>query len=46
MPDIQDVANGVALLLIMIFLPRGLFDPRALRLRRDAGARGGNGRHA
>jgi branched-chain amino acid transport system permease protein len=37
LPDIQDVANGVALLLIMIFLPRGLFDPRALRLRRQGG---------
>lgn len=33
-PDIQDVANGVVLLLIMIFLPRGLVDPRAIRLRR------------
>ncbi len=43
-PDIQDVANGVALLLIMIFLPRGLFDPRAIRLRRSP--RGGSGRHA
>lgn len=30
LPDIQDVANGVALLLIMIFLPRGLVDPRVL----------------
>ena len=29
-PDIQDIANGLALLLIMIFLPRGLFDPRSL----------------
>ena len=36
-PDIQDVANGVVLLLIMIFLPRGLVDPRAIRLRRTAG---------
>jgi len=35
-PDIQDIANGVALLLIMIFLPRGLLDPRAARLRRAA----------
>jgi branched-chain amino acid transport system permease protein len=42
LPDIQDVANGVALLVIMIFLPRGLFDPRAIRLRRAP--RGG--RHA
>lgn len=33
-PSIQDVANGVVLLLIMIFLPRGLVDPRAIRLRR------------
>lgn len=33
-PDIQDVANGIVLLLIMIFLPRGLVDPRAIRLRR------------
>ncbi len=29
-PDIQDIANGIALLLIMIFLPRGLVDPRVL----------------
>ncbi|HMA08248.1 MAG TPA: branched-chain amino acid ABC transporter permease [Ramlibacter sp.] len=36
-PDIQDVANGIVLLLIMIFLPRGLVDPRAIRLRRTAG---------
>lgn len=35
-PQIEDVAKGVALLLIMIFLPRGLIDPRALRLRRAA----------
>ena len=33
-PAIEDVAKGVALLLIMIFLPRGLVDPRAIRLRR------------
>jgi branched-chain amino acid transport system permease protein len=32
-PSFQEVANGVALLLIMIFLPRGLVDPRAIRLR-------------
>jgi branched-chain amino acid transport system permease protein len=44
LPDIQDVANGIALLVIMIFLPRGLFDPRAWRLRR--GAKGERGRHA
>ncbi len=35
-PAMQDVANGVALLLIMIFLPRGLIDPRAWRRRRAA----------
>lgn len=35
-PDLQDIANGAALLLIMIFLPRGLLDPRAMRLRRAA----------
>jgi branched-chain amino acid transport system permease protein len=35
-PDFQEVANGVVLLLIMIFLPRGLVDPRAIRLRRAA----------
>ncbi len=35
-PEFQDVANGVVLLLIMIFLPRGLVDPRAIRLRRGA----------
>jgi branched-chain amino acid transport system permease protein len=33
-PDLQDIGNGAALLLIMIFLPRGLLDPRAMRLRR------------
>lgn len=33
-PEVQDVANGVALLLIMILLPRGLVDPRAWRVRR------------
>ncbi|MBU6497936.1 MAG: branched-chain amino acid ABC transporter permease [Rhodospirillales bacterium] len=33
-PDFEKVANGICLLLIMIFLPRGLIDPRALRLRR------------
>lgn len=32
-PQFQDVANGIVLLLIMIFLPRGLIDPRAIRLR-------------
>lgn len=35
-PHFQEVANGLALLLIMIFLPRGLVDPRAIRLRRAA----------
>jgi branched-chain amino acid transport system permease protein len=35
-PQVQEVANGVVLLLIMIFLPRGLIDPRAIRLRRAA----------
>jgi branched-chain amino acid transport system permease protein len=35
-PQFQEVANGIALLLIMIFLPRGLVDPRAIRLRRAA----------
>jgi branched-chain amino acid transport system permease protein len=38
-PSVQDVANGVALLVIMIFVPRGLIDPRAIRLRRAARAR-------
>ncbi len=33
LPQIQDVANGAALLAIMVFLPRGLIDPRAWRLR-------------
>jgi branched-chain amino acid transport system permease protein len=34
-PSLQDAANGVVLLLIMLFLPRGLIDPDA-RLRRRA----------
>ena len=34
-PDYEKVANGVVLLLIMIFLPRGLIDPRFWRLRRQ-----------
>ena len=34
-PEFQDVANGIVLLLIMIFLPRGLVDPRAIRLRKN-----------
>jgi len=33
-PDYEKVANGVILLLIMIFLPRGLIDPRFWLLRR------------
>jgi branched-chain amino acid transport system permease protein len=36
-PEFQDVANGIVLLLIMIFLPRGLVDPRAIRLRSNPG---------
>ncbi|MEJ5902564.1 branched-chain amino acid ABC transporter permease [Ochrobactrum teleogrylli] len=35
-PAIEDVAKGVVLLLIMIFVPRGLIDPRAVGLRRAA----------
>ncbi|MBD8664221.1 branched-chain amino acid ABC transporter permease [Rhizobium sp. CFBP 8752] len=35
-PAIEDVAKGVVLLLIMIFVPRGLIDPRAIGLRRAA----------
>ncbi len=34
LPQAQDVASGVALLAIMILLPRGLVDPRAWRVRR------------
>ena len=30
LPDVQDVAEGAVLLLAMIFLPRGLVDPRVL----------------
>jgi branched-chain amino acid transport system permease protein len=37
-PAVQDVANGVALLVIMIVLPRGLVDPRAWRARQAAKA--------
>lgn len=33
-PQVQNIANGMALLLIMIVLPRGLVDPRAWRVRR------------
>ncbi len=35
-PAVQDVANGLALLVIMIVLPRGLVDPRAWRARQAA----------
>ncbi len=35
-PAIEDVAKGVALVLIMVFLPRGLIDPRVVGLRRAA----------
>lgn len=38
---LQEVTNGVVLLLIMIFLPRGLIDPRAVRLHRAAPAAAG-----
>jgi branched-chain amino acid transport system permease protein len=41
-PNVQEVANGVVLLLIMIFLPRGLVDPRAIKLRRAARSEAGN----
>lgn len=44
-PAIEDVAKGVALLLIMIFLPRGLIDPRAFRLRRARRARDAHARN-
>jgi branched-chain amino acid transport system permease protein len=35
-PAIQDVAKGLVLLVIMIYLPRGLIDPRARKLREAA----------
>jgi branched-chain amino acid transport system permease protein len=35
-PQIEDVAKGVVLLVIMIFLPRGLIDPRAWGLKKAA----------
>lgn len=35
-PAIEDVAKGIVLVLIMVFLPRGLIDPRAVGLRRAA----------
>ena len=34
LPEIQDVAKGVVLLVIMILLPRGLVDPRMFKLRK------------
>ncbi|MBO9512660.1 MAG: branched-chain amino acid ABC transporter permease [Variovorax sp.] len=43
-PSVQEVANGIVLLLIMIFLPRGLVDPRAILLRRSARREAGNAR--
>ncbi|MBC7282186.1 branched-chain amino acid ABC transporter permease [Hoeflea sp.] len=36
LPEIQDIAKGVVLLVIMIYLPRGLIDPRARGLRKAA----------
>jgi branched-chain amino acid transport system permease protein len=30
-PEVQDIAKGLVLLVIMIFLPRGLIDPRMIR---------------
>ena len=42
-PQVEDVAKGIALLLIMVFLPRGLIDPRAWRLRRVARERAREG---
>ncbi len=45
-PAIQDVANGAALLLIMIFVPRGLFDPRAIALRRTPAPKAEGRSHA
>lgn len=38
-PSFQDVAKGVVLLVIMIYLPRGLIDPRTRKLRKAAHAR-------
>ena len=32
----RDIVNGLILVLTMIFLPRGLFDPRWLQQRLDA----------
>lgn len=36
LPELQDIAKGVVLLVIMIYLPRGLIDPRARGLRKAA----------
>ncbi|MDP2120196.1 MAG: hypothetical protein Q8K28_09865, partial [Hoeflea sp.] len=36
LPEIQDIAKGIVLLVIMIYLPRGLIDPRARGLRKAA----------
>ncbi len=35
-PSVEDVAKGIVLLVTMIFLPRGLIDPRAAGLRKAA----------
>jgi len=43
-PQVQEVANGIVLLIIMIFLPRGLVDPRAIRLRRSERSGGAEGK--
>ena len=32
-PDSQDIGSGIALLLALVFLPRGLFDPRVVLLQ-------------
>jgi branched-chain amino acid transport system permease protein len=45
-PHFQEVANGIVLLLIMIFLPRGLVDPRAIRLRRAVRSAGADATRA
>ncbi len=34
-PDFEDIAKGVVLLLVMVYLPRGIVDPSAWRRRRD-----------
>jgi branched-chain amino acid transport system permease protein len=38
LPEVQDVAKGVVLLVIMILLPRGLIDPRVFKLRKARNA--------